>query len=160
MTFNVKDTSLSGVTPSYDTTATRTPAPASSYLLMVVAGLGLAAAFGACAGWLRETGGWWLNFGVFTAATAGPCLSLAWAAIVAPRSAEPDAHAEDNVEARWIEQATSGAFLDVLACAGISLAAVSVLDLEIGGVTVLSGVVALGMLDAWVRYLLAARRGA
>ncbi|QBJ96681.1 hypothetical protein ERC79_12400 [Rhodococcus sp. ABRD24] len=135
-------------------------APASSYALMTLVGLGSAAALGAGAGWLRETGGWWLNFAVFTAATAGPCLSLAWATLVAPHMEKPDPHAEDNVEARWTERATSGAFLDLIVGAGILLAAASILDIEISGSAVLSGVIVLGALDASVRYLLARGRGA
>lgn len=128
--------------------------------MTVVVGLGSAAALGGAAGSLRETGGWWLNFGVFALATAGPCLSLAWLMFVALSVVEPDPYAEDSIEARWGEQATSGAFLDLIIGAGILLTAVAVLDIEISGLAVLFGMLVLGLLDVCARYLLAKRRGA
>lgn len=147
------------MTNSFDNSVKKVRTPSSSYALMVVAGLGLAAAIGAGAGALRGTGGWWLNFGVFAFVAAAPCLSLGWMMFVAPSTVRPDTHAEDSIETRWGEQATSGAFLDLITGAGILLTAVAVLDIEISGFAVLFGMLVLGQLDVGARYLMAKRQG-
>lgn len=118
----------------------------------------MAALLGTGAAAFREPGGWWLNFTVFTLAATAPCLSLGWAAFAAPGVAKSHTDPGGNVEARWVEQAASGAFLDLIIGAAILLTATSVLDLQLSGVAVLFGTIVLGALDVCVRRVLVGRR--
>lgn len=144
-------------TPS-NTSARDTKTRVSSYAYTALAGLAVAALLGTGAAAFRETGGWWLNFAVFTLAAAAPCLSLAWTIFAAPGVAASHTHPEDDTEGRWVEQATSGAFLDLITGAAVLLTATSVLELEISGVAVLFGTIVLGALDVCVRRVLTGRR--
>ncbi|MER5773788.1 hypothetical protein ABT144_05760 [Streptomyces sp. NPDC002039] len=132
-------------------------APIGTYILMVVVGVALAAAFGAAAALFRE-GNEMLTFGVFAATMLGPCLSLSWFVLVARHTVSPDRHAEENIEHLWIKNATSGACTDTCAACGIALTAVATTGLDISGTAALGGVLVLMLVDTTVRYLVEKRR--
>jgi hypothetical protein len=141
---------------STPTPTRRRPAP-RDLLVVWLGGLVLAAALGLTAAVLRDEQ-FWLVFGVFTACFLSPCIGLAWLVVGPARGVSVDPHAEENVESRWIEKAASGALFDLLPAAGITLAAMSLLGLELPGDLVLLGVVAFALVDGGLRYVLLSRR--
>ncbi|GAA1239932.1 hypothetical protein GCM10009676_25880 [Prauserella halophila] len=142
---------------SLDTT--RPKAPARAYVLMVVTGLALAAAVGLLAATLRSDD-WWPTFAVFAATTAGPLLSLTWLVFVARYTVRPDSHRDDNAESRWLTEATSSAFHDLVIMCGIALFLLSISGIEVGAAAALSGVLVVAAVDTVVRYQLLKRRAA
>ncbi|TQN46138.1 hypothetical protein FHX52_2844 [Humibacillus xanthopallidus] len=90
---------------------------------------------------------------VFAASTLAPAGALAWLLLVAPVTVRPDRNAGDNVEHRWVQVASAGAFTDLLVVMGLGLAVVSVLDVALEAQVVLLALVVLAMGDAAVRYV-------
>ncbi|MEV0326413.1 hypothetical protein AB0H63_08150 [Micromonospora echinospora] len=140
-----------------NSTSGKRQAPIRAYLLMVVVGVALAAAFGAVAALSREESRV-LSFGVFTAAALGPALSLSWLLLVSRHTVTLERHAQENVEKAWITNATSGACADTFVACGIALAAIAVTGLDISGTAALSGVLVLMLVDTALRYLAEKRR--
>ena len=102
----------------------------------------------------------WLSFGVFAACALGPCTGFAWLLLGAGRRVEADTQAEENVEARWFSKAGSAALFDTLAAAGLSAAAISILDVDPPAELTLLALWAFGLADATLRYAVLARREA
>jgi hypothetical protein len=119
--------------------------------LLAAVGLGFVAALL----WPED---FWLVFGVFAACSLAPCLGLAWLVLGAGRWVRPDPRAEENVEARWIEKAASGALFDTLPAAGVTAGAVSLFGLDLAADTALVGVVAFALVDGMLRFALLRRR--
>lgn len=84
-------------------------------------------------------------------------IALGWLIFV-PIEREP--HAEESVEQRWMERSLSAAMLDVIGAGGVALALMSVFDLTADGRTLLLLVVAGGMGDTMLRYVVVSRREA
>jgi hypothetical protein len=132
--------------------------PTSRDLLVVwLGGLALAAALGLVAAYLREEQ-FWLVFGVFTACFLSPCIGLAWLLAGPGRDVSVDPYADENVETRWLEKAAAGALFDLVPAVGISLAATSLLGLELSGDLALLGVILFAFVDGGLRYVLLSRR--
>jgi len=126
--------------------------PAARDLLVAwFVGLLFAAGLGAGAALLRPEQ-FWLVFGVFTACALAPSIALAWLVVGAGRRVRPDPRAEENVESRWFEKAASGALFDVLAAAGVTAGAVSLLGLPLSADVALVGVWAFALADGGLRY--------
>lgn len=142
---------------SLNTETGKPKAPIHAYVLMAVTSAALAAALGAAAALFRDENRG-LTFGVFTAATLGPCLSLSWLVFISRHTVSPDRHIEENVENLWIKNATAGACTDTFAAGGIALAAVAVTGLDVSGTSALTGVLVLMLGDTAVRYLVEQRR--
>jgi hypothetical protein len=141
---------------STPTTARRRPAP-RDLLVVWLGGLVLAAALGLAAAFLRDEQ-FWLVFGVFTACFLSPCVGLAWLVVGPGRGVSVDPYADENIETRWIEKAASGAFFDLIPAVGITLAAMSLVGLELPGDVALLGVIVFALVDGGLRYLLLSRR--
>ncbi len=126
-----------------------------------VAGLLVATALGLLAGASGPPDQFWLRAGVFAACTLGPACGLGWLLVVAGRTG-PDAVArpEETVEQLWWQRSAAAAFLDLLVVSGLVLTALSVTDLRVGAVTVLTGLVVLGLSDVTVRLAVLHRREA
>ena len=132
--------------------------PAVRDLLVVwCVGLLFAAGLGAGAALLRPEQ-FWLVFGVFTACALAPSIARAWLVVGAGRRVRPDPRAEENVESRWFEKAASGALFDVLAAAGVTAGAVSLLGLPLSADVALVGVWAFALADGGLRYAVIRRR--
>lgn len=132
-------------------------APAGAYALMLATALVGAAAVGGIASLARPENPW-LAFAVFAGCTLVPMAMLGWFVFVSRYMVQEEPHAEDSVEHRWYEQATSGAFHDIITMAGIGLLALSVIQLEVTGSTVLLWVLVLAAADVAVRYQVLKRR--
>lgn len=142
-------------------TSTTAPRERGRRELGLVWSTGLLAALllGAGAALVRSEA-FWLSFGVFAACALGPCIGFAWLLLGAGRRVQADAEAEENVEARWFQKAGSGALFDTLAAAGLSAAAISVLELDPPAELALLALWAFGLADATLRYAVLARREA
>ncbi|MEN3122340.1 hypothetical protein [Janibacter sp. LM] len=139
------------------TTTTRPTAPTGAYVRAGALALLVAAVAGAVAGWVRADEFWPVAV-VFAACTLGPAIALGWLVFVSGHTVQPDPHVEDSVEARWVERACSGAFVDLVLAAGVALTLTSVLDMDLpGGLVLLAVVVAAGV-DATRRYAVISRR--
>lgn len=134
------------------TRSTRTAAWAKAITVGVV----LAAALGAVAALVRG-GDYWLVAGIFALCLLGPPTGFGWLGFLGLDGPEEE-HSEESIERRWLERATSGAFLDVLLTTSLALGIVSIFDLTVEGMDVLLAVVALSMLDSVIRYLVLSRR--
>lgn len=124
------------------------------WVVVAVGGVSLAVATGAGASYARE-GSWGLATVTVFALLTFPCwVGLLRVLLAGPDEAPPEHH-EDSVEARWVERATSAAFLDVVIALGLATAATSV-----AGIAPVSGVVflTLAMVDVSVRYAVLQRR--
>jgi len=119
--------------------------------------LTVAASVGVLAGLVRRDD-FWLVAVVLAVCVLPPAALLGWFLVVRPRTGAPEPHAGDNVEHRWTQRAASGAFWDVLAVAGLALAASSVTGLELGGAFALVAVLLLALTDFFVRHAVVARR--
>ncbi|KRE39355.1 hypothetical protein ASG73_03240 [Janibacter sp. Soil728] len=139
------------------TTTTRPTAPPEAYAKAALVALALSLTAGAVAGWVRSDE-FWLVAVVFAVCTLGPAIALGWLIFVSGHTVQPDPHVEDSVEARWVERACSGAFIDLVVAAGVALTLTSVLDLEVPGGLVLLAVVAGAGIDAVLRYAVISRR--
>ncbi len=126
-----------------------------------VTGLLVAAGIGLLAGALGEPGQFWLRAGVFAACTLGPACGLGWLLLVAG-STGPDAVArpEETVEQLWWQRSAAAAFLDLLVVSALVLTALAVTDLRLDAVTVLTGLVVLGLADVTDRMAVLHRREA
>lgn len=138
-------------------TADRPTTPTSAYIRAGLLAIGLAAGAGLVAGWVRDDQ-FWLVAGVFAACTLGPAIALGWFVFVSSHTVRPDPRAEDGVEARWVERASAGSFIDLVVAAGAGLTVSSLLDLDLSGRLVLLGVVVGAGADAAVRYAVLSRR--
>ena len=121
---------------------------------VVFGAVALAVATGAAASYARE--GTWeiLTVAVF-ALLSSPCWAGLLSILLAGPDERPPAHHEDSVESRWIERATSSAFLDVVLALGLATAATNIADIRpVSGVVFLT----LAMVDAAVRYAVLQRR--
>lgn len=139
------------------TTTTRPTALSAAYAKAGLAGLAVSLAAGAVAGWVRSDE-FWLVAVVFAICTLGPAVALGWLVFVSGHTVQPDPHVEDSVEARWVERACAGAFVDLVIAAGVALTLTSVLDLDVPGGLVLLAVVAGAGLDSVLRYAVISRR--
>lgn len=101
-----------------------------------------------------------LAFVIFAACTAGTFFALGWVLFVSRYTVAEDPHAEDNVERRWYDRATSGAFGDLITTGGIALFLISVTRIEVSGATVLTLLLILALISVLVRYQVAKRRDA
>lgn len=137
----------------------RTKAPWTAYLLMIVTGLGAAAALGAIASVFYNERPW-LMFVICTVCTAGPLLAGAWALFVSKYPVEPDPYAEDNVESQWYHRAASGAFHDLMVTGGVILTVVSIARWDFSGRTALLVMLVFMGVSFAVRYLAQKRRAA
>ena len=99
-----------------------------------------------------------LGFVIFAACTVGTFFALGWVLFVSKYTVEEDPHAEDNIERRWYDKATSGAFQDILTTGGIALVVLSITRVEISGVSVLLLLLILSMISVAVRFWAARRR--
>lgn len=98
-----------------------------------------------------------LTFVVFALCTAPVAFGGAWALLPCPDAAAGPEHPDDTVEQNWYLRATSGAFTDVLAAAGIAVTAKHVL----GAPDVpLELILVLGFADVGLRMLVLSRREA
>lgn len=136
------------------TDTTRRRAPLSSYLKAAGLASACAAVVGGSAS-LFYNENRLLAFVIFAACTAGTFFGLGWVLFVSEYTAEEDPHTEDNVERRWYERATSGAFGDVITTGGIGLFLMSVTRIQVSGVTVITLLLILAMISAFVRYRVA-----
>lgn len=139
------------------TTTTRPAAPPEAYAKAGLFTLAVAVTAGAVAGWVRSDE-FWLVATVFAVCTLGPAIALGWLIFVSGHTVQPDPHVEDSVEARWVERACSGAFVDLVVATGLALTLTSVLDLEVPGGLVLLAVLAGAGIDAVLRYAVISRR--
>ncbi|RLZ03054.1 hypothetical protein CWC38_07730 [Kocuria tytonicola] len=142
------------MTPRTQTTGR---APAGAYALMLAMALVGAAAVGGVASLARPENPW-LAFAVFAGCTLAPMAMLGWFVFVSRYTVQEEPHAEDGVEHRWYEQATSGAFHDIITLGGIALLVLSVSQLEVSGSTVLLWVLILAVADVAVRDQVLKRR--
>lgn len=139
----------------------RPKAPVSAYVLMLVTGLALAATVGLVAATVREGGDdRLLAFAVFAGTTAGPWLSVTWFVFVARHTVRPDPHRADNAESRWMTEATSSTFHDLVIACGVTLFLVSISGIEIRATAILAGILLVAAIDTAVRYRLLKRRAA
>ncbi|MEK8070037.1 hypothetical protein [Rhodococcoides navarretei] len=117
-----------------------------------VLGIALAAVVGVVAASVRDDGGWQVAL-VFAAATAPALVGAMWT-LVPQRSPKMPENPEDSVEFQWLQQASSGAFFDLLIALGVATAASAILDTELVPVVAF---LALAMADVAVRYLVLSR---
>lgn len=141
------------------TTRSRTTgkAPLSAYVLSVLMALVLASIVGAVASVFYSENRV-LGFVIFAACTVGTFFALGWVLFVSQYTVVEDPHAEDNIEHRWYDKATSGAFHDILTTGGIALVVLSITRVEISGVSVLLVLLILAMISVAVRFWAARRR--
>lgn len=139
------------------TTKTRPAAPPVAYAKAGALALSIALTAGAIAGWVRGDE-FWLVATVFASCTLAPAIGLAWVVFVADHTVEVDVHAEESIEQRWFERASSGALLDLVITSGVALTLLSLVDLDLSGRTALLLVVGLAMGDTMLRYALISRR--
>lgn len=132
-------------------------APAGAYARMLAPALFGAAAVGGIASLSRPENPW-LAFAVFAACTLAPMAMLGWFVFVSRYTVTGEPHAEDGVEHRWYEQATSGAFHDIITMGGIALLVLSVSRFDVTGSAVLLWVLILAAADVVVRYQVLKRR--
>lgn len=95
-----------------------------------------------------------LVFLAFSLGTLAPWAGLGYL-VAAPDQRVP--HQEDTVESEWLQQATSGAFLDLFIALGVTTAITSIADLEPLDPAYF---LVLGMADVALRYGLLQRREA
>ncbi|MBD2762522.1 MULTISPECIES: hypothetical protein [unclassified Candidatus Sulfotelmatobacter] len=142
-------------------TATRSrtggKAPLSAYVLSVLMALVLASLVGAIASVFYDENRV-LGFVIFAACSVGTFFVLGWVLFVSTYTVAEDPHAEDNIEHRWYDRATSGAFHDILTTAGIALVVVTITRIEVSGVSVLLLLLILAMISCAVRFWAARRR--
>lgn len=133
-------------------------APLSRYVLAAVLALVLAVGAGFLASRFRAEDPWLVGV-VFAAAMVAPMYALTWFWLVSNFAIEEEpAHAEENVERRWVDRAAFGTYCDLLGTAGIALAVLSITGWHLSANVALLGVVLLGMADFAARYLLISRR--
>lgn len=132
-------------------------APLSAYVMSALLALVLASVVGAIASVFYDENRW-LAFVIFAVCTAGTFFALGWVLFVSKYTVESDEHAEDNIEHRWYEKATSGAFHDIITTAGIAVFVLSITRLEVSGVTVLMLILVLAVVSFAVRFWVAKRR--
>lgn len=141
------------------TTTARPAAPLGAYLRAGALALVVAALAGALAGWARGDE-FWLVAAVFAACAVGPAVGIGWLLFVSDHTVEPDAHADESVESRWLERAMVGTFTDLIIATGVALALTSTLDLDVPGRVVLLAVLLGAGADTFARYLVISRREA
>lgn len=141
------------------TTRTRTggKAPLSAYVLSVLMALVLASIVGAIASMFYNENRV-LGFVIFAACTAGTFFALGWVLFVSTYTVAEDPHAEDNIEHRWYDKATSGAFHDILTTCGVALVVLTITRIDVSGVSVLLLLLILAMISCAVRFWAAKRR--
>jgi hypothetical protein len=127
--------------------------------LVGLTGTAFAVLLGLGAGLIRPEQ-FWLVVGVFAACSLSPSLALAWLLLGGGRRVQPDPHAEENVESRWLEKAASGALFDVLPAAALGAGAVSLFELDLAADLALLGVVVFALADGMLRYAVLSRREA
>lgn len=133
-------------------------APVGAYARMVVTALLGAAAIGGLASLTRPESPW-AAFSVFATCMLAPMAMLGWFVFVSRYIVTTEPHAEEGVEHRWYERATSGAFHDIITMAGIAVLVMSIARFEVAGSTVLLWLLILAALDVVVRYQVLKRRG-
>lgn len=133
-------------------TAQRTAAWAKAIAFGVV----VAGSLGVLAAVVRA-GNFWLATGVFAICLLGPAIGFGMLAFLGVDGPDED-HPEQSIERRWLDKATSGAFVDVLVASGVALTIVSVFDLAVDGSDTLLAVVVLAMFSPFVRYVVISRR--
>jgi hypothetical protein len=138
-------------------TADRRTRAVREFALVCATGTAFAVLLGLAAALLRPEQ-FWLVLLVFTACTLSPSIALAWLVLGGGRRVTPDPHAEDNVESRWLEKAAAGALFDVLPAAALTAGAVGLFGLDLPADLALLGVVAFGLVDGVLRYVLLGRR--
>ncbi|PZP23561.1 MAG: hypothetical protein DI613_17625 [Kocuria rhizophila] len=139
------------------TTRTTGKAPLSAYVLSVLTALVLASIVGAIASMFYDENRL-LGFVIFAACTAGTFFALGWVLFVSKYTVESDEHAEDNIERRWYDKATSGAFHDIITTVGIALFVLAITRLEVSGMVVLTLILVLAVVSFAVRFWVARRR--
>ncbi len=127
---------------------------AATTALVLATGIGLfAGSFGDDQFWLRTA--------VFAACAVPPAYGLGWLLFVAPSAPDgPVTRVEDTVEHRWWQESATGAFLDVIAVAGIGCFALAVSDLRIDAQNPLAALILLAFADVAVRFAVLRRREA
>lgn len=133
-------------------------APASRYVLAVVLALVLAAGAGSLASLFRPEDPWLVGL-VFGAAMGAPLYGFTWFLLIANFVVEEEpAHAEENIERRWVDRASFGTCCDLLGSAGVALAVLSITGWQLSANVALLAVIVVGMVDFAVRYLVISRR--
>ncbi|SFF23103.1 hypothetical protein [Blastococcus tunisiensis] len=130
------------------------------HLAAVVTALALASGVGLLAGSFGDDQ-FWLRAGVFAACSVPPAYGIGWLLFVAPAIPEgPVTHVEETVEHQWWQESATGAFLDIIAVAGIASFALAVTDLRIEAQNPLAALILLGFADVAVRFTVLRRRNA
>lgn len=98
--------------------------------------------------------------GVFSIVMSWGLIGLIWA-IVVDRSTLRGAidKPDESVESRWLDAATSGAFSDTIMFTGLVLATLAITGIEFDAIWALIGVIIVAFFSAFVRYLMAKKRG-
>ncbi|HEX5857884.1 MAG TPA: hypothetical protein VFY91_07240 [Microbacterium sp.] len=130
---------------------TRRTAPAAHYVLAAafgaIATIAVALAVGA-----SNPRDFWLAAGIGALCAAYPSMSLGTRIFVSDHTVTRDAHGEESVELQWMRRAAAGAFLDVLVTTIIACVVLMLVGPAVEALPVLLAVVALGALDAGIRY--------
>lgn len=138
---------------------TKRRAPVSSYLLMVAVGALLSSAVATVIALMQEDQAV-LAFVLTVVMTLPAALALGWVLFVSGHVTEPDPHAEDNVEIRWLEKAAFGTCTDVFVTVSIGAAVLTIagdrLDLDSGLVLLAVGLLLAS--DLGLRYSMLRRR--
>ncbi|MGO1235331.1 MAG: hypothetical protein ACTHY8_01365 [Microbacterium gubbeenense] len=98
--------------------------------------------------------------GVFSIIMSWGLIGLIWALLV-DRSTlrgvidKPD----ESIESKWLDAAMSGAFSDTVMLTGFALAALAISGFEFDAMWALIGVIVIAFFSAFVRYLMAKKRG-
>jgi len=102
----------------------------------------------------------WLGGIVVAVVMSWGFVALVWVLIVDRTTVQGATdRPEDSVESSWMQSASSGAFFDTFAIAGVGSAIVSFMDVDWPNSIVLMGIALIGMASFGLRYLIISRRG-
>ncbi|GAB3526771.1 hypothetical protein [Arthrobacter monumenti] len=135
----------------------RKPAPASHYVLAFTFGGILTIALSLLVG-LMNPGDFWLAAGITALCVVYPSVSVGMKTFVSRHTVTLDAHGEESVELRWMQQAGAGAFLDLLVATTIATAVLLITNLEFTASAALLALLLLGVVDVGARYFLVRHR--
>ncbi len=132
-------------------------APVAHYLLAITLGTILTIAVSLVVG-ASNPDDFWLAAGIGALSAAYPSLSLGAWIFVSNHTVTRDPRGEESVELRWMTQAASGAFLDVLIATLVVAVVLVIGRFAVDALPVLLALIGLSAVDAGLRYLVSRYR--
>lgn len=131
--------------------------PVTHYVLAVTTGVLATIAVALIVG-ATNPASFWPAAGIGALCATYPAQALGWKIFVSGHTLAVDAHGAESAEVRWMQQAASGAFVDVVVAGTIAAVVLLLTRTALEALPVLLALLGLAVADAALRYAIVRRR--